>query len=144
MVGHSDLVGYAIRSLTHRGLRSWLTILGIVIGIAAIVALISVGQGLDAYIKNELVSFGSDLIMIQGTTPGGGMNPGGSFLASTRFYLTENELKEISPLPGVKEVIGLMGTRAQVEYRDGTVETAISAVDSSFFDTFDTFISYVV
>jgi len=60
----SDYFLLAIGSIVHRKLRSWLTILGIVIGIASIVALISLSLGLKATVEEQFEAFGSDRILI--------------------------------------------------------------------------------
>jgi len=140
-MGHSDLLGYAVRSLTHRGLRSWLTILGIVIGIAAIVALISISQGLDGYIRGQLGNFGSDIISVAGRSPEGlqGMGP---FMSATTNYLTDKEVKLIDPLPGVKKAYGIMGTRGKIDFRGESGETAVASVDVGLFKEFDRFIQF--
>ena len=43
----NDIMLMSLNSLTHRRLRSWLTALGIVIGVAAVIALVSIGQGMQ-------------------------------------------------------------------------------------------------
>jgi len=55
----------AFNNLKRRGLRSWLTILGIFIGIAAVVSLISIGQGLQGFIDNQFEQLGADKIVIE-------------------------------------------------------------------------------
>jgi len=60
----SDYFLLAINSITHRKLRSWLTIIGIIIGIASIVALISLSLGLKATVEEQFRAFGSDRILI--------------------------------------------------------------------------------
>jgi putative ABC transport system permease protein len=49
-----DLFRLSFRNIRHRGLRSWLTVIGILIGTAAVVALISVGQGLQRAIATQV------------------------------------------------------------------------------------------
>ena len=60
----SDYFYLALNSIRHRKLRAWLTILGIVIGVAAIIALISLSLGLQATIEEQFEAFGSDRILI--------------------------------------------------------------------------------
>ena len=55
-----DIFSYSLQSLKHRQMRSWLTILGIVIGIASVVALLTIGEGFNA----ETLEFGD--LMVQG------------------------------------------------------------------------------
>ena len=55
----------AINSIKQKGLRSWLTLIGIFIGIAAVVSLISIGQGLQTVVEEEFISLGANRIIIQ-------------------------------------------------------------------------------
>ena len=62
-----DFFFLAGRNITHRKLRSWLTVIGIFIGITAVVALISIGLGLDRTVKQEVAKvFGVDTFLITG------------------------------------------------------------------------------
>jgi len=49
----NDYLHFAVSNILHRKLRSWLTVLGIIIGVAAIIALISVSQGLKGSIEEQ-------------------------------------------------------------------------------------------
>ena len=64
-----DLFLIALRSLTKRKVRTFLTLLGIVIGISAVVALIAVGQGMQMTITEMFEGLGADRLII---LPGGG------------------------------------------------------------------------
>ena len=59
-----EYFNFALQSIRHRQLRSWLTIIGVVIGIAAIVALVSVSQGLENAIEEQFKNLGSNKIYI--------------------------------------------------------------------------------
>jgi putative ABC transport system permease protein len=62
-----DFFLLAARAITHRKLRSWLTVIGIVIGITAVVALLSIGLGFDRTIKEQVSKiFGVDTFLITG------------------------------------------------------------------------------
>ena len=60
----ADYFLLALKSIRHRKLRSWLTILGIVIGVAAIIALISLSLGLQSTIEEQFEAFGADRLLI--------------------------------------------------------------------------------
>ena len=60
-----DYLKVGISNLFHRKLRSWLTMIGIFIGIAAVVGLISLGQGMKEAIGNVFLNIGSDKIIVQ-------------------------------------------------------------------------------
>ncbi|HEY5596587.1 MAG TPA: ABC transporter permease [Candidatus Bipolaricaulota bacterium] len=59
-----DNLQFAARSMLHRPKRSWLTIIGILIGVAAVVSLISLGEGMQESINQEFEAFGYNVVMI--------------------------------------------------------------------------------
>ena len=59
-----DYFRLAYRSARQRKLRSWLTMIGIFVGIAAVVALVSLSQGMQNAIAEQFVSLGSDKIIL--------------------------------------------------------------------------------
>ncbi len=94
----SDFFGLALRSIIHRRMRSWLTVIGVFIGITAVVALISIGLGFDKTIKEQVSGvFGVDtfVVMDESTFGPGAHNGGGA----TEYALDLDLLKSIE---GVK------------------------------------------
>lgn len=59
-----DSFQLSLNSILHRKLRSWLTLLGIVIGVAAVVSIVSIGEGAQASVNAQLSRFGADIITI--------------------------------------------------------------------------------
>lgn len=110
----SDYFSLALNNLRRRGLRSWLTMLGIFIGIAAVVSLISLGQGLESAISDQFEEFGSDKIIIQEL---GVQGPPGSG-TSKQTKLTSNDLKVVKEVNGVDGAAGAIFKTAQVEFKD--------------------------
>ncbi|MEM4215153.1 MAG: ABC transporter permease [Candidatus Pacearchaeota archaeon] len=93
-----DSLKFALNNLTTRGLRSWLTIIGVVIGVAAIVAIVSVGQGLQETISLQLGALGGDQVYIMaGSAFEGGFIQG----AKEPGELTDVDLKNIKAVEGV-------------------------------------------
>ena len=109
-----DYFYLSFNNLRRRKLRSWLTMLGIFIGIATVVALISLGQGMEAAIKSEFESFGADKITIQSK---GTIGPPGSG-TSQATQLTSKDLETIKRVNGVKGAAGIILKTAKVEYKD--------------------------
>ncbi|MBU0958891.1 MAG: ABC transporter permease [Nanoarchaeota archaeon] len=107
----SDYFKLAFSNLRHRGLRSWLTILGIFIGIAAVVSLISLGAGLQAAILGQFGSLSVDKLTIQ--NKGTGFGPPGSTVVEK---LNENDVEIIGGVAGVGEVIPRYIKVGQLEY----------------------------
>jgi len=107
-----DLLKYSISNLWNRKLRSFLTILSILIGITAIFALISFGQGINKYMNDFAEEMGSDKVMMM---PGGGLasSPG----ASNILY-TDDDLEFIKKIRGVDEATGMLITSGKIEFKD--------------------------
>jgi len=127
---HADIARYVVSNLRSRQLRSWLTILGIVIGITAIVTLIAIGQGLDASIKKEIEGFGADTIIV---TPRISI---GLTSAPTRTgILTLNDMEEVKRTPGIDpgSVTSTVGDRMTLSYKNQNITTTVVGVDTRAF-----------
>ncbi|MBS3072608.1 ABC transporter permease [Candidatus Pacearchaeota archaeon] len=106
-----DYFFLALENLRHRGLRSWLTMLGIFIGIAAVVSLISLGNGLQETITGQFSSLSVDVLTIQNA--GTGFGPPGSTAVKK---LTEHDLKIIESVSGVKLAVPRLIRVVSVDY----------------------------
>ncbi len=112
-------------SLRYRKLRSWLTMLGIFVGIAAVVSLISLGQGLQGAINEEFEKMGTNKIMVEA---GGAVfqgPPGGGY---TSEKLTDDDAKVIERVKGVDMVGKLISKSAKTEFRDDVKYTFVSGM----------------
>lgn len=90
----------AIRNLRTRSLRSWLTILGIVIGVFLIISLLSLSEGLKATITQQLRSLGGEMIFVM---PGDISNPIAMFLGGAK--LEKEDLEAIKKTKGVDKIV---------------------------------------
>jgi len=106
-----DYFKLALKNLKHRGLRSWLTILGIFIGIAAVVALISLGAGLREAITGQFGSLSVDKLTIQ--NKGTGFGPPGSTVVEK---LTNHDVKIVENVRGVDLIIPRLIRVVNIEY----------------------------
>ncbi len=116
-----DYAKSALRNIRRRSLRSWLTVLGIVIGISAVVALISLAAGLQTAISDQFLQLGADRIIVQGG--GGAFGPPG---ASVVTPITKDDLEVVRRVQGVEEALGRIIQNGAVEYR-GTTGSAFIA-----------------
>ena len=111
-----EYLKFAVNSLSSRGLRSWLTMLGIFVGIAAVVSLVSLGQGLQQYINDEFEKVGVNRILIN---PGGGeggiMGFGMSQISTAK--LTSQDLKVAKSHKAVESGLGMYRKNDYVEYK---------------------------
>ena len=131
----------ALNILLNSKLRSWLTIIGIVIGVAAIVAIVSLGQGATLNVQERLGGLGADLITI---TPGvekafggfKGLGSGAMLAASSNpsislksKNLTDKDLQTVKSIEGISYVNGVVSGRAEVFYLAETSSISIQGVD---------------
>ncbi len=108
-----DYLDYAVRSLALRKTRAGLTLLGIIVGIAVIVAMVSIGQGMQASIQQQLDKMGADKITI--FPPGGFGPPMGAPMEYAPF--SEKELREVKRIPGVKKAVPHFWKGVTLEFR---------------------------
>ncbi len=106
-----DYFALAFKNIKHRGVRSWLTILGIFIGIAAVVALISLGAGLKDAVTGQFSTLDTDKLIIQNS--GTGFGPPGSTVVRK---LDEHDVKVIESVSGVKQTLTRLIRMVKVEY----------------------------
>jgi putative ABC transport system permease protein len=113
----------AVGNLTHRKVRSILTMIGIFIGIAAVVALISLGQGMQQAIENQFSKLGADKITIQ--TKGVATGPPGS---NNDVMLTTNDLDVIRRSGGVESAAGRLIEPITVTFNRKTIFTYVASI----------------
>lgn len=125
----------ALQAIVANRLRSFLTMLGIIIGVFAITLLVGLGNGLQHDVTKQISSLGSQVLIIlpgKVSTEGGGFNPGASVGAST---LTEADITAIKALPTVTEVtpVSLLAGIPKVGQREA-LSTLSVAVEPAYFD----------
>jgi len=105
-----DYAKIAMKNLSKRKLRSWLTIIGIVISIAVIFILISLSLGLREAINEQFQMLGADKLFILPKGMAGGPGSGGA------ASLTTNDVNAIEKVPGVKDFSYATVGNAQVDF----------------------------
>ncbi len=108
----TDYFKLAVKNLKHRGIRSWLTLLGIVIGVAVVVSLVFLGNGLKLAVMNQFGMSSSEVISVQA----GGLNSFGPPGIGVVNPLTVGDLEEIQRLSSVKKAIRRNIGSAQLEF----------------------------
>ena len=102
----NDYLIFALQSLRHRKLRTWLTVIGIVIGIASIIALISISQGLENAIVEQFEKMGSNRLFVM---------PEGQAMQALSG-LTTRDTERIEKMPEVEWVNPYVFTGEEVEF----------------------------
>ena len=102
----------AWRAMGRNKLRSSLTLLGIVIGVGAVIAMVSIGQGAQRLVEEQIQSVGSNLLFV---TPGSQVGGGAQFGAGTAVTLTAQDMEAIErECPAVIAATPMVGTRGQI------------------------------
>ena len=122
----------ALRALMVNKMRSILTMLGIIIGVSAVIAMIAVGSGAKARIAEQIASMGSNLLIIlSGSSTSGGMRWG----SGTVPTLTVDDSKAIlSEVPAVKYVAPNLQGVAQVVYGNQNWSTSVNGTTPEVLD----------
>ena len=112
-----DYFTLSIKNLKHRGIRSWLTLLGIFIGVTAVVALMSLGTGLKMAVSSQFGISTTEIISVQA---GGisGYGPPGSNVVTP---LTTDDLEAIKKLSSVKKAVRRNIVTGKLEYNDKVI-----------------------
>ncbi len=119
----------AFGSLRKRFLRTSLTMLGIFIGIATVVALISLGQGMQDAINAQFASIGSDKVIVQGASAGFG--PPGQ---NTAGIVDKNDLEIVRKIQGVKRAAGRLLRSVNLEFEENTVTSFAASLSEDAED----------
>src|SRR6185312_5693585 len=126
----SMIVSASLQALARNKLRSALTMLGVFIGVAALIAMVAVGDGASAAVKKQLESLGTNMVVVQpGATTAGGARAG----AGSASTLTVADAEAISSGdPAVAQVGYMTRQTAQVQYGDKNWSTVIQGVSPSY------------
>jgi len=121
----------AARALTRNPMRSSLTMLGIVIGVGAVIAMVAVGQGAKAQVEAQIASIGSNMLLVfPGSTTQGGVHSG----SGTVTTLTEDDAEAIQKeLLPVRLAAPSLRTVAQVVSANQNWSTGITGSTPAFF-----------
>jgi putative ABC transport system permease protein len=130
-----DLVHETLLSVTSNKVRSFLTVLGIVVGIASVILMVSIGQGSQASITDSIKSAGSNLLMV---TPGGRSSgafgrPGGEGGGGNAgAKLTQDDVDLIKQLPGVAQVAANGSSREALSTPGANVNMSVTGVGEGY------------
>ena len=126
MYKESFLMAWA--SLIANKMRSSLTMLGIIIGVAAVIALVSIGNGVKQQVSDSISSLGSNLLMVM---PGAPRTPGVRPTASSQRSLKEGDYKAIAKLDGVAAASPFTSNSYVAIYQSNNWTTTVSGVSPS-------------
>jgi len=129
----SDLFKTSSDSIVRNKSRSFLTVLGIVIGIAAVILMLSIGQGAQDYVLSQVSELGSDLIFVEAGSGGQENGPPSPYIEQTITTDDVGDLRRLGPFSFVSSV--LMSSAA-VEAEEQSKFTDVMGVDQYMIEVF--------
>ncbi len=123
-----ETVRLALRSVRRNALRSFLTLLGIVIGVAAVIAMLTIGSGTTEKVKADISKLGSNLLVVRAGRPAGPGTPD----AVTR-PLTDKDLAAlVAHLTGARAIAPASQKQVRVIYGTESIASGVTGTDSDF------------
>jgi macrolide transport system ATP-binding/permease protein len=124
------ILAAAAQALIRNKTRSALTMLGVFIGVAALIAMIAVGQGANEAVRKQIESLGTNLfVVVPGASTAGGVRGGFGSASTLTVADAEAIRREASAVAGVSFLIRQSG---QVQYKDRNWSTGIQGVTASY------------
>lgn len=134
----------ALNMVLHSKLRSWLTILGIVIGVASVIAILSIGDGMEAEVSSQFDSSGADIITLTpGYTKATDFGPGrhdepAATTSADEDELTRRDYLAVKSVSDVEAVNTLVSDKVDVYYQGEEGTLSVTGVDESVYAQFET------
>jgi putative ABC transport system permease protein len=126
-----DLMSETLHSLTSNKVRSGLTILGIVVGIASVIAMIAIGNGSQASIEDSIAAAGSNLLTV--TSSSGGMGgPGPRQANSSVTTLSREDAAALAQIDLIAGVAPYSSSQAQLIATDANANSTILGVTGDY------------
>ncbi len=122
----------ALRALARNKLRSALTMLGIIIGVGAVIAMVAIGNGANKQIQDQIAAMGSNLLMVgSGSVNRGGMRMGAG---ATKTLVYDDALAIQREAPAVASVAAASQTSGQIVFGNDNWSTGIIGTEPQYFE----------
>jgi putative ABC transport system permease protein len=125
-----ELFGVAWQGICDNRMRSGLTVIGIVIGIGAVIVLLAIGKGAELETKKQIQALGSNLIYISPGSASPSSISGGQGSAATLTYDDVQALRDVCP--AVEEAVAVYNQNFQVQYTGSNTMTRITATEPAY------------
>ena len=124
----SDMFFYSFNALRQRSLRSWLTVLGIVVGITSIVLLIGLVQGLRDYFTEQIATFGANTIVVVPVNLQTSSDPSSSAWLPSNGKLFLKDYERLKRVADIEEITPVITGRASIIFKDKEASSSITGV----------------
>ena len=128
----AEVFRIAVRALTRNKTRSFLTTLGIVIGVGAVIAMVAIGEGAKSNVEKAFASMGSNVVIVlPGSTNAGGARGGFGSMPT----LTWDDFKAMrNEIPTLRYATPMLRSSAQLVSEDQNWTTSVQGTNADFFD----------
>src|SRR5262245_50965268 len=126
-----QVVRVATRALARNKGRSFLTVLGIIIGVAAVITMVAIGEGARARVKDAFSAMGTNLIMVRsGSSHFGGAHGGFGSMPT----ITWDDFRAIRELPTIRQAVVRPEVRTQLASEESNWSTDLGGITPEFFE----------
>ncbi len=127
----TPLIGEGWQAMRANGLRTFLTMLGMVIGVGAVILMLAIGQGAQMTVNDSIASMGSNLfIVLSGSSSSGGIRTGSGGVPT----LTLADMQAMAELPGVATAAPTLPNMAQMVYGSNNWSTTVAGTTPAMLE----------
>ena len=119
----------ALRAIRRNLMRSFLTVLGIVIGVAAVITMVTLGNGATRMVSDQISSLGSNLLILR---PGQNLGPGRDSAGAPAFKLADVEAIE-NQVPSLKAVAPVVGSKVTLVSGAQNWQSTVNGTSNAYF-----------
>lgn len=124
-----ECIRISLRSIVSNKLRSFLTMLGIIIGVAAVISMVAIGEGATSSVTSQINSLGSNLLIVSsGQARQDGISRGAGSLNNLKL----EDASAIEKLDSVAGVVPSVSTQGQLVWRNSNYNTGVEGTTASF------------
>src|SRR5438270_863436 len=127
-----EILKIALRALSRNKLRSALTMLGIVIGVGAVIAMVGIGNGAQKEVQNRIAAMGTNLLYVSA----GSVNKGGARtgVGGTQTLVSSDLTAIVREAPAVANVAPSSSASTQLVYGNQNWATTVTGTEPQYFD----------
>ena len=119
----------ALRAIRRNLMRSFLTVLGVVIGVAAVITMVTLGNGATRMVSDQISGLGSNLLILR---PGQQLGPGRDSAGAPNFKLADVEAIQ-TQIPALKAVAPLVGSKVTLVAGNQNWQSQVSGTSNAYF-----------
>jgi putative ABC transport system permease protein len=119
----------ALRAIRRNLMRSFLTVLGIVIGVAAVITMVTLGNGATRMVSDQISSLGSNLLIMR---PGQNLGPGRDSAGAPNFRLSDVEAIE-NQIPSLRAVAPVVGSKVTLVAGNQNWQSQVNGTSNAYF-----------